>query len=144
MSAVPPGVLRGQGDVNTEQSLDSRSHAREADLQTGVRVWPLSSETQERGSSRRGMSTVNTAGRRPRQVEEDPLFPLCSVSAGWRRTNTAREDDIICDGWHISHPNTHWWWGGGVFEGFSCKSNPIQSYFMAIVFFVLQCPSSCI
>lgn len=38
MSAVPE-ILRGQGDVNKEQSLDSQSHThtqRERQIQTGV------------------------------------------------------------------------------------------------------------
>ena len=75
MSAVPE-ILRGQGDVNKEQSLDSQSHTHththtHTDRFKQESVPGLFSETLERRSSRRGMPIVNTAARR--QGEEDLL-----------------------------------------------------------------------
>lgn len=73
MSAVPE-ILRGQGDVNKEQSLDSQSHTHthtERGRFKQESVPGLFSETLERRSSRRGMPIVNTAARR--QGEEDLL-----------------------------------------------------------------------
>lgn len=82
--SVVPEILRGRGDINKEQSLDSQSHTHRGRFKQES-VPGLFSETLERSSSRRGMPIVNTAVRR--QVEEALLSPFCFLSTGKRRIN---------------------------------------------------------
>lgn len=75
MLAVP-GILRGQGDINKEQSLDSQSHTHERTYieRRGICVPILFSETVDGSRSRHGMSIVNTAMRK-----QAPLTTSLSV-----------------------------------------------------------------